>query len=102
MQARTANWGDDEWLAVSEQAPCPICASNDGCQVHEHDDFASCRRVPSVWPMINGAWLHRTHSRLRAEDHLMKVHAGQLGHTELGDTELATSGPANAGLGATG
>lgn len=59
MRARTANWGEAAWLTVSEQAPCPICASNGGCLVHEESDFVSCRHVPSVWPLTNGAWLHR-------------------------------------------
>lgn len=83
MQVRTANWGDAAWVAVSEQAPCPICASNDGCQVHEEDDFASCRRVPSVWPMTNGAWLHRTRPPLTEEERSAQSVVQPLGSSEL-------------------
>ena len=83
MQMRTANWGDAAWLAVSEQSPCPICASNDGCQVHEEDDFASCRRVPSVWPLINGAWLHRTRPSLTDEERSAEAVVQLLDPSEL-------------------
>ena len=83
MQVRTANWGDAAWVAVSEQAPCPICASNEGCQVHEEDDFASCRRVPSVWPLINGAWLHRTQPPLTDEERAEQGLVQLLGPSEL-------------------
>src|SRR5690606_18508399 len=53
------DWGDAQWRRVSSRQPCPICASSDGCSVHEEDDFASCMQKPSDWPLINGAWLHR-------------------------------------------
>lgn len=59
-RTQTAEWGDAEWRAVSARAPCPICGSEDGCQVHEEDEFASCQKVPSIWPLTNGTWLHRT------------------------------------------
>lgn len=50
---------DEQWRSVSERRRCPVCGASEGCHVHEEDDFASCARAPSDWPLTNGAWLHR-------------------------------------------
>ncbi|MFZ5895085.1 MAG: hypothetical protein ACOY0T_28755 [Myxococcota bacterium] len=51
-----------EWRVVSEIRPCPVCGGNTDCKTHALDDFASCTRQPSEWPLTNGAWLHRVNS----------------------------------------
>ena len=48
-----------EWRVVSEIRPCPICGGSSDCKTRVLDDFASCMREPSDWPLTNGAWLHR-------------------------------------------
>ena len=48
-----------EWRVVSEIRPCPVCGASSDCKTHAFDDFASCTREPSEWPLTNGAWLHR-------------------------------------------
>lgn len=50
------------WLAVSAKRPCPVCRSKHGCLVHEENDFVSCTKEPSQWPLTNGTWLHRLSS----------------------------------------
>jgi len=52
----------EEWRVVSEIRPCPICGGTSDCKTHAADDFASCTREPSEWPLTNGAWLHRVTS----------------------------------------
>ena len=57
-----------EWRVVSEIRPCPVCGGSSDCKTHSLDDFASCTREPSDWPLTNGAWLHRLSAdRLSAE-----------------------------------
>ncbi|MGC4087888.1 MAG: hypothetical protein QM756_08325 [Polyangiaceae bacterium] len=51
-----------EWRIVSEVRPCPVCGGTSDCKLHTFDDFASCSREPSEWPLTNGAWLHRLSS----------------------------------------
>lgn len=50
---------DLDWRVVSEVRPCPICAGHSDCKTHAQDEFASCARTPSQWPLTNGSWLHR-------------------------------------------
>ena len=52
----------EEWRVVSDIRPCPICGGTSDCKTHGADDFASCTREPSEWPLTNGAWLHRVAS----------------------------------------
>lgn len=64
LRARPA----DEWNGVSAEHPCPICAASAGCHLHSEDDFASCSRRPSDWPLTNGGWLHRVEPPASARD----------------------------------
>ncbi len=50
---------ETEWSAVSSRQPCALCGGTEGCRVHVDEDFLCCVRVPSDWPVTNGAWLHR-------------------------------------------
>jgi hypothetical protein len=50
---------DAEWTAVSERDPCPICGEGGECRRHSDGAFVFCMRLPSEWPLTNGAWLHR-------------------------------------------
>ena len=52
---------DLQWVAVSIEHPCPICAAIDGCGVALCPECTAvnCLRIVSDFPMTDGGWLHR-------------------------------------------
>lgn len=50
---------EEQWRAVSEKNPCPICQSVRGlCSGNLDESFVSCSRTPSDWLLTTGSWLH--------------------------------------------
>lgn len=45
-----------EWVRVTKQEPCKICAHGDWCT--RSDRGACCMRIQSSIPLKNGGWLH--------------------------------------------
>ena len=66
---------EEEWKLVSENHPCPICESAEGCHRDLEGAFVCCDRRPSDWPLTSGAWLHRVE---RVEHHVASVHVAVL------------------------
>lgn len=65
-------YSETDWQAVCAKRPCPVCASVEGpCSGHVDEDFASCARCPSDWPMTNGGWLHRLNDAMAPTSGLM-------------------------------
>lgn len=60
-----------EWRVVSEIRPCPVCGGESDCKTRVLEDFASCTRKPSDWPLTNGAWLHRLNAGEASADSAM-------------------------------
>jgi hypothetical protein len=51
---------DMAWMPVSEQRPCPICATSHACTYATVPGglAVACRQSMSPHPIVGGAWLH--------------------------------------------
>jgi hypothetical protein len=50
---------DGDWTSVSAKYPCSICGGCNRCGRSSGDEFASCVRTASDWPLTTGGWVHR-------------------------------------------